>query len=186
MTTTFSHRLSRRTLAACAIAIGATGAFDELYYLLEEAFIGDKLSPAFLYQVQSMQPFNTNPLFAILHEAIYAEGEATRWAADRVRGEFPAVNWVPGKDFAFTGEMVYPWMFEQFRELLPLKEAAHLLANKADWGALYDPAQLARRGLKASKGRLARRVSRAPASIFWGASVRPTISRSLAPQVMPI
>ena len=32
--------------------------------------------------------------------------------------------------------MIFPWMFEQFRELIPLKEAAHLLAQKADWGPL--------------------------------------------------
>ncbi len=32
--------------------------------------------------------------------------------------------------------MIFPWMFEQFRELMPLKEAAHLLAKKADWGTL--------------------------------------------------
>lgn len=37
-----------------------------------------------------------------------------------------------------TGEMVYPWMFEDFVELQPLKEVAHILANKADWPALYD------------------------------------------------
>lgn len=138
------QRLTVAQFQQQGLDLGASGAFDALYYLLEEAFIGDKLSPGFLYQVQGMQPFNTHPLFAILHEAIYAEGEATRWAAERVRGEFPAVNWAPGKDFAFTGEMIYPWMFEQFRELLPLKEAAHLLANKSDWGSLYDPARLAR------------------------------------------
>ena len=77
-----------------------------------------------------MQPFNTNPVFAILHELIYCEGSASNWAAERVRREFPAPAWAPGKDFAFTGEMIFPWMFEQFRELIPLKEAAHLLAQK--------------------------------------------------------
>ncbi|MFM7969413.1 alpha/beta fold hydrolase [Aeromonas sp. A-5] len=113
------QRLTVEQLQQQGLDLGASGAFEELYYLLEDAFIGEKLNPAFLYKVQAMQPFNTNPVFAILHEAIYAEGEATRWAAERVRGEFPALNWAPGKDFAFTGEMVYPWMFEQFRELQP-------------------------------------------------------------------
>jgi hypothetical protein len=32
-----------------------------------------------------MQPFNTNPVFAILHELIYCEGSASNWAAERVR-----------------------------------------------------------------------------------------------------
>ncbi|RDJ94296.1 hypothetical protein B4Q13_15480, partial [Lacticaseibacillus rhamnosus] len=30
--------------------------------------------------------------YAILHEAIYAQGDATRWSAQRVRAEFPAFD----------------------------------------------------------------------------------------------
>lgn len=37
----------------------------------------------------------------------------------------------------FTGEMVYPWMCEDFAALKPLKGAANLLAAKPDWGNLY-------------------------------------------------
>ena len=76
--------------------LGASGAFEELYYLLEDAFIGERLNPAFLYQVQAMQPFNTNPVFAILHESIYCEGSASNWA-ERVRSEYPALAWAPGR-----------------------------------------------------------------------------------------
>lgn len=39
--------------------------------------------------------------------------------------------------------MVYPWMFEQLDTLKPLREAAAILAEKADWPALYDASQLA-------------------------------------------
>lgn len=138
------QRLTVEQLQQQGLDLGATGAFEGLYFLLEDAFIGERINPVFLYQIQAMQPFNAHPIFAILHEAIYAEGQASNWAADRVRAEYPELNWTPGQDLAFTGEMVYPWMFEQFRELVPLKEAAHLLAKKADWGPLYDPAQLAR------------------------------------------
>ena len=42
----------------------------------------------------------------------------------------------------FTGEMVYPWMFEDFAYLRPYKETADLLAKKADWGPLYNEAVL--------------------------------------------
>ena len=63
------------TVAAAGAGSGASGAFEALYYLLEDAFIGERLNPAFLYQVQAMQPFNTNPVFAILHELIYCEGK---------------------------------------------------------------------------------------------------------------
>ncbi len=33
--------------------------------------------------------------------------------------------------------MVFPWMFEEFEALRPLKEAADILAKKADWPQLY-------------------------------------------------
>lgn len=33
----------------------------------------------------------------------------------------------------FTGEMVFPWMFEDVAALRPYKQAADLIADKADW-----------------------------------------------------
>jgi hypothetical protein len=40
--------------------------------------------------------FASGPLYALLHEACYAQGCATRWAAERIRAEFaefdPAVR----------------------------------------------------------------------------------------------
>ncbi len=38
--------------------------------------------------------------------------------------------------------MVYPFMFDDIAALRPLKEAAHILASKSDWGPLYDAAVL--------------------------------------------
>jgi len=37
-----------------------------------------------------------------------------------------------------AGEMVFPWMFDDFVELQPVKEAAQILAEKSDWPHLYD------------------------------------------------
>jgi hypothetical protein len=42
----------------------------------------------------------------------------------------------------FTGEHVFPWMFEDYSALAPLREAADLLA-KQPWPALYDLERLA-------------------------------------------
>ncbi len=83
------------------------------------------------------------PLYSLLHEATYAQGEgATRWAARRVRAEFPAFD-APtaldsGAPVLFTGEMIYPWMFDTDPALRPFRQAAHLLAERASWPALYD------------------------------------------------
>jgi hypothetical protein len=41
-----------------------------------------------------------------------------------------------------TGEHVYPWMFEEYAALAPLREAAHLLAAR-HWPRLYAPDALA-------------------------------------------
>ena len=42
----------------------------------------------------------------------------------------------------FTGEMVYPWMFEEYEQLRPLREAANILAEYDAWPRLYDLATL--------------------------------------------
>lgn len=38
----------------------------------------------------------------------------------------------------FTGEMIFPFFFDDFAMLRPLKEAANLLAQKNDWPDLFD------------------------------------------------
>lgn len=119
---------------------------DALHYLLEDAFIetatGPRLSEAFLEQVRSLVSRAGNPLYAVLHESIYAQGEATKWAAWRVLEEYPEFE--PSADEPLlTGEMVYPWYFVQDPALVPFQPVAELLASKADWGPLYDTQRLA-------------------------------------------
>ena len=83
----------------------------------------------------------------MLHEACYAQGPATRWAAQRVRAEFPAFDPAGAVDgdapLLFTGEMIYPWMLGADPALAPLRDAAELLAEREGWPPLYDPARLA-------------------------------------------
>ena len=121
---------------------------ENLHYLLESAFCGgadgDELSLPFLRALENSQPFETNPIFAVLHEMCYTQGAAARWSAERVRAEFPDMAWAPGRPPSFTGEMIYPWMFEDYAGLRPLREVADLLAAEERWPVLYDPAQLAR------------------------------------------
>jgi hypothetical protein len=44
----------------------------------------------------------------------------------------------------FTGEMFFPWMFEEIGALRPFRGAAELLASYDDWPPLYDLDRLAR------------------------------------------
>ncbi len=128
--------------------LGSGTGTHELHYLLENPFDGDGgLSDAFLWNVARRVSFAAAPLYAVLHEACYAQGAATGWAAQRVRAEFPEFDAAAALSgdapLYFTGEMVYPWMVDLDPALRPLREAADLLAAREDWPALYDPARLA-------------------------------------------
>src|SRR5260370_29099687 len=127
--------------------LGRSSGGHTLHYLLETPFAGDELSDAFLYAMQDELSFAARPLYALLHEAGYAQGSATRWSAQRIRVEFGEFDPGPAIDgsapLLFTGEMVYPWMIDADPVLRPLREAADILAERDDWPPLYDPARLA-------------------------------------------
>jgi proline iminopeptidase len=127
--------------------LGGNTRVHSLHHLLEDAFVGtaegDRLSDGFLEQVRSQVSRASNPLYALLHESIYGQGEATDWAALRVLQDFPEFR-PDAADPLLTGEMIYPWYFEQDPALQPLRIVAQLLAEKQDWRPLYDAGQLAR------------------------------------------
>ncbi len=50
----------------------------------------------------------------------------------------------------FTGEMMYPWLFDTDPALVPLKETAQALAERTDWPDLYDAGRLARNTVPAA------------------------------------
>ena len=126
--------------------LGGNTRVDSLHYLLEDAFTvtagGCRLSDSFLEQMQGIVSRRSNPLYALMHESIYGQGEATDWSAWRVLREYPEFG--PDADpLLLTGEMVYPWYFDQDPALRPLREVAELLATKSDWKPLYDVDRLA-------------------------------------------
>jgi pimeloyl-ACP methyl ester carboxylesterase len=125
--------------------LGASTGSHTLHYLLEGAFTGGELSDDFLQQVQGHVTFSAGPLYALLHEACYADASTTGWAAQRVRAEFPGFDAAAALDgdgpLQFTGEMIYPWMIGNDPVLAPLAEAAEILAGR-DWPRLYDAARL--------------------------------------------
>lgn len=141
------EQLTVEMLQATGINLGVEQGPETLYYLLEQAIIDDGktryINPLFLTHFSTLLDFNTNPIFAILHESIYCQQQASQWAAHRVRAQFDEFNYQVGRDLKFTGEMVYPWFFEQFNNLKPLQQAAEILAQKQDWSMLYDVEQLA-------------------------------------------
>lgn len=138
--------LTPRHFQTLGMVFGMSDGFERLHYLLEEAFIGGGEDPVltdrFLLGVEAATGFAANPLYAVLHEPAYCQGTAARWAAERVRADLPAFDPDTDGPVCFTGEMIYPWMFEEFAALRPFREAAELLAQRDDWPPLYDPARL--------------------------------------------
>lgn len=139
-------RLTVRRFQTVGVELGMASGIDDVHWLIDEAFSGpmqDRLSDHFLSMVMSMTSYHGNPLYAALHETIYAQGSGRLdWAADRVRGEFPEFG-AGKRPLLFTGEMIYPWMFDEISSLRPFRAAAQALANRTDYPALYDPRRLA-------------------------------------------
>ncbi|GAB2917987.1 MULTISPECIES: alpha/beta fold hydrolase [unclassified Streptomyces] len=146
------HRLTPEGFQALGIMLGSGNGSHQLHHLLENAFVrtphGTELSDTFQEAMRTAGSFAGHPLYALLHEAIYGQGErATGWAAERVRGEFPqfdAATALKGDGpLLFTGETIHPWHFDVDPALRPLRETAELLARRTDWPLLYDPERLA-------------------------------------------
>ncbi|WP_457962342.1 alpha/beta hydrolase [Arthrobacter sp. D1-29] len=126
--------------------LGGNTRVDGLHFLLEDAFTetpdGTRLSDAFLEQMQGIVSRQSNPLYALMHESIYGQGQATDWSAWRVLQEYPEFR-PEAEPLLLTGEMVYPWYFDQDPALRPLQKVAELVAAKKDWKPLYSSSRLA-------------------------------------------
>jgi pimeloyl-ACP methyl ester carboxylesterase len=125
-------RLTARRFRQLGNLLGFGKGAEELHYIIELPFG----SRAFLHDVDAVYPFARNPLYAVIHEACYAPGCATGWSAQRTMpDEFDA------DPTLFTGEHVYPWMFEEYGALRPFAAAADILAEN-EWPQLYDVQRL--------------------------------------------
>ncbi|MFD1656762.1 alpha/beta fold hydrolase [Streptomyces caeni] len=146
------YRLTVEAFQSLGILLGGSQGSHRLHFLLEDAFVrtpwGVALSDAFQEEAHSLLSYAGHPLYALVHEAAYGQDDrATAWSAERVRAEFPqfdAAKALTGEGpVLFTGESVHPWTFDTDPALRPLRETAHLLAERTGWSPLYDRARLA-------------------------------------------
>jgi pimeloyl-ACP methyl ester carboxylesterase len=126
-------RLTPRRVRQIGLELGMSDGAEAVHYLLE---LPDD-APAFRYGADDPLRFGRDPIYALLQEACWADGAATRWAAERVQPDEYAES-----PELFFGEHMFPWMYEDYGALAPLREAADLLAAH-EWPALYDLDQLA-------------------------------------------
>jgi pimeloyl-ACP methyl ester carboxylesterase len=145
------ERLTGRRLQEIGVLLGGAAGTDLLAHLADDAWSlpGSRLSDGFLGAVAAVVSYATNPLYALVHEACYAEpGISTRWSAQRVRDAIGPASEPVGQDggpdrLPLTGEMVYPQTVAADPALAPLAEAAELLADRVWEEPLYDPDRLA-------------------------------------------
>lgn len=133
-------------LRSLGLMLGRSTGASSLYGLLEMSRVrgpDGRLSSRFLHAVADCASIVSNPLYAILHEAIYCEGAASAWSAQRVKTT-TSPNVDSDVPLYFDGEMIFPWMFDEIGALVCLKGAAECLAQKSDWQPLYDVEQLRR------------------------------------------
>ena len=117
------------TLRRLGHLLGASQGAERLHLLLDL----DPASPAFAHDLAAALPFSgRNPLYAVIHESCWADGVATRWAAERT---MPAA--VAEDPTLLAGEHIHRELFAEDPELAPWAEAAHLLAEH-EWPRLYD------------------------------------------------
>jgi proline iminopeptidase len=112
--------------------------------VIDEAFAApDRLSDHFLATLMNLTSFDDNPLFATLQESIYGHGDngPTAWAAEAERAQRPEFD-PKARPLLFTGEMMYPWMFEEIRSLKPFRAGVEALARRQHYSPLYDLARI--------------------------------------------
>ena len=136
--------------------LGTAQGMERLHYMMQyieidyaktllgdEEIVGAYLPHKFLIEVEnSFRHFETNPLYAVLHEAIYCNGACAIGAADQVWRE--RVGEDDSLRRAFTGECIYSSFFEHIPSLRPFKAIVQELKKDNDWPKLYDTAQLAK------------------------------------------
>lgn len=131
--------LSVSRARSLGMLLGSDNGWQTLWGVLEQ----DPRTNGFRYDMAAALPFSPrNPLYYVLHESSYADGFATRWAAERVEPddyrEDPTLLTAEHvrRDWAVTVPEWRPWA-----------EVAERLAE-VPWPQLYDPRVIADSGVR--------------------------------------
>lgn len=119
--------------------LGSNDGWQTLWSLLEL----DPRSNAFRHDLAAAMPYGArNPLYLAFHESSYADGHATRWAADRVEpDDFRA------DPTLLTGEHVRRDWLDTVPGFAPWRDVTLALAE-VEWPRLYDADAIAASGAR--------------------------------------
>lgn len=145
--------LTARRFLQLGLQLGCHGGLDTIHEVVlrasnDLALFGHITRPT-VARITSQIPFDEVVIYAVLHEPCYCQGTASNWSAQRMRDsmgrEFQIANEGgagSGKPVYFTGEMIFPWMFEDYGELKRIAIQAEKVQQFEEWPALYDVEQL--------------------------------------------
>jgi hypothetical protein len=150
--------LTVRGLLTLGRNFGMHGGLDNVHDLILKASTDLKqfqfVTRPTLSAIESALSFDDMVLYAALHESTYCQGESSNWSAERVGRTLREFQWLSGSPQSassvremplyFSGEMIYPFLFDLFPELEKLSNVAEILAKYSGWPELYDEWQLAR------------------------------------------
>ncbi|MGV8978896.1 MAG: alpha/beta fold hydrolase [Cellulomonas sp.] len=132
-------------LQMLGMPFGMSTGIEALHWLLDTAFDdgSDEPSAGFCAAVAHETSFDANPLYVVLQEIIYHQGERDGgWAAQAEHDRWPSFA-AAARPLQLTGEMFFPWMYAEHRALQPFAAAAAVLAARPSWPTLYDVDRLA-------------------------------------------
>ncbi len=137
-------RLTVERWQTLGMGLGMSTGVESMHWLLDAMADGPHAVPdALLGEVAARTGFAENPLYAVLQEVIYHQGErAGGWAAAAEHERHGALA-PAARPLVLTGEAMFPWMFSQVRALRPFQAVAEELAARQEWPLLYDLDRLA-------------------------------------------
>lgn len=123
--------LTVRGLLTLGRAFGAHGGLDTVHDLIlrckKDLAQFQFVTKPTLSALESALTFDDNIIYAVLHEPVYCEGIASKWSADRVGRSIQQFQWLAGSPQSasnvrdaplfFSGEMIFPFLFDIFPEL---------------------------------------------------------------------
>ncbi|RPA96857.1 hypothetical protein L873DRAFT_1772157 [Choiromyces venosus 120613-1] len=147
-------RLTSRRFLGLGLAFGGHGGIDSVHHIVQRAHtdlnVLGHLSYKVLQSIEGNQSFDGNILYALVHEPIYCQHHSANWSALHTKPDDKEFYWKQSLDcdnkdqpIYFTGEMIFPWAFEDYGELTKLKGVAEVLAKDAEWPSLYNEDVLA-------------------------------------------
>lgn len=140
--------LTSRRFRQIGLDLGMHGGFDRIHNIVQKLTSDLDQAGYFTYKsretLEHVLHYDGNPIYALLHEAIYCQSQAASdWSAARVLSSYPefAATVHCHKPCYLFGENIFPWMFDDYAELRPLKELAQRLSQEP-WTPLYDLSKL--------------------------------------------